>query len=395
MDFHGSTNATDTLPSISGKPLAEEVMLITLCSGFSAVLAYIVCEQAPCHSSPHAERLFLGSVAFCLLVVLCVMYYVVWRETGHQREDRIKDVIVLFVNMMQLFYDNNTPELSRYRGPQPAARSRASEQLGQAIMMAMSEVDAPINLIPSISSGKTTPPIVRNMLPFFMFLMLLRLMLHPKHALRHIVSGFQWFGVGLIVLTWLLNFFRYVCKKRKKQKQLVGLVWQVVEHSSAKQVLPMLHCPLLLQQIGETKEVVRWCVAVTSQLGASGKAALIDALAKNGLSWGWIPRSRERQELVIKILESSCGLQLTKLKNYLDMSGDVFNLVYIFEQLSTRNQGRLQSHVEKEAMRAERHQHHAGSRDASSPPRRLKVLSDIDDTLQSSGGHFPDRKSVV
>eukprot|EP00427_Karlodinium_veneficum_P045628 CAMPEP_0169272206 /NCGR_PEP_ID=MMETSP1016-20121227/50273_1 /TAXON_ID=342587 /ORGANISM="Karlodinium micrum, Strain CCMP2283" /LENGTH=370 /DNA_ID=CAMNT_0009358095 /DNA_START=112 /DNA_END=1221 /DNA_ORIENTATION=- len=173
--------------------------------------------------------------------------------------------------------------------------------------------------------------------------------------------------------------------------RLIGLLGQVFEKSIAKQVLPMIDCPLLVQQIGDTKEVVRFCCNAYPQLGASGKAVLIDAMAKNGLSWGWIPRSRDRQDLVLKIFESSTGPQLTKVKNYLDMSGDIFNLVYIYTQLTRRNKQRLIRHLDNEANLLV-HGASSSSRSRSSllaASGRLKILSDIDDTLMSSGGRFP------
>mmetsp|Transcript_36281 Transcript_36281/g.82190 ORF Transcript_36281/g.82190 Transcript_36281/m.82190 type:complete len:561 (-) Transcript_36281:238-1920(-) len=113
-------------------------------------------------------------------------------------------------------------------------------------------------------------------------------------------------------------------------------------------------------------------------LGASGKALLIDALAKNGLAWAWTPRGHARQNAVVDLFVSAKGRQLTRLKNCLDMDGSVHNLVSVVAQLSTFNRQKVLSHIETEAAKVMEEGHWG-----------VKVLSDIDDTLFSSGGHFP------
>jgi len=113
-------------------------------------------------------------------------------------------------------------------------------------------------------------------------------------------------------------------------------------------------------------------------LGASGKALLIDALAKNGLAWPWTPRGRARQNAVVELFVSARGRQLTRLKNCLDMDGSVHNLVSVVAQLSASNRQKVLNHIETEA-----------SKFAEEGHWHVKVLSDIDDTLYSSGGHFP------
>ena len=94
------------------------------------------------------------------------------------------------------------------------------------------------------------------------------------------------------------------------------------------------------------------------------------------------------------VFQSAKGLELTILKNVLDSGGswnNLFKLVYedLPRLVGTKVQTEILAHIRSEAAFARR------SKAAGGPRGRLKIISDLDDTVWSSGGRFPagcDRK---
>jgi len=112
-------------------------------------------------------------------------------------------------------------------------------------------------------------------------------------------------------------------------------------------------------------------------LNVTSKAILIDALQKRGLR-----AQVRRQRLVRAIFLDTTGRDLTSLKNLVDYGGDYFNLSSLIQNISaTEIRSDIKHHIAVEArsVRQENGNHAVG----------VKVLSDVDDTLYSSGGHFP------
>lgn len=364
-----------TWPSLDDVDEAYQIaMFAAFLFGLIVTCGFVVCERAPCHASPWHEGNFMAVVALCLLLVCCVTYFAVWESLP--TDVRIKDSFIIFVYLMQHFLDSPVSEIRRYKGPQPASRVKAAEHFAHAITIAMHQVDAPLRCLPVLSSQRETPPILRHALPVLMLMLLMRLTVRPFGFLCYFIGFFLWAGVGLIVFVWTANWLHYCLKTRRHMAELLSLVSQTVDDELANSVLPLLHCPRLFQQIGDSRFLSDFCRGVCQQADAYGKAALVDALAKNGLSCHLFPRSRLRQRIVLEIFECTHGHELTKLKNHLDMSGDIFNLVFIFNQLSTQNRLRLLRHLAAEAAKIDVEGCHR------------KVLSDIDDTL-FCGGHFP------
>ncbi|GMH86152.1 hypothetical protein TrST_g2027 [Triparma strigata] len=112
-------------------------------------------------------------------------------------------------------------------------------------------------------------------------------------------------------------------------------------------------------------------------LSVSTKAILVDALQKRGL------RYNVKAEHAMERLLLSCHVdELTQLKNMTDLGGDYQNLYKLmysdFTTVSIREKVLAHFETEAQKLRTERGSHYG-----------IKVLSDVDDTLYSSGGKFP------
>merc|ERR1719215_2517391 len=107
------------------------------------------------------------------------------------------------------------------------------------------------------------------------------------------------------------------------------------------------------------------------------KARLIDALQRQ-TDFVFI---RRFQETVVELFRQTHGEDLTTLKGLLDEGGDFYNLhKLIFQDLDRDLSELAKVHIVEEASELTR-----GGGEV--PP--MKVLSDVDDTLYCSAGHFP------
>jgi len=113
-------------------------------------------------------------------------------------------------------------------------------------------------------------------------------------------------------------------------------------------------------------------------LDVSAKAIVIDALQKRGLR-----QQVRRQQAVARILKSASGKELTQLKNMIDYGGDYYNLTkLVYRDVAN-------SHIRREILEHFQAEASAERRAMNGASVGVKILSDIDDTLYSSGGKFP------
>lgn len=107
------------------------------------------------------------------------------------------------------------------------------------------------------------------------------------------------------------------------------------------------------------------------------KAMLVDACQKRGLY-----AQVRRQRIVRDIFLRTSGDELTKLKNLVDFGGDTYNLDLLMSNMTNKRlRKEIIKHIAAEAskVRADHNGRAVG----------IKVLSDVDDTLYSSGGKWP------
>jgi len=141
-------------------------------------------------------------------------------------------------------------------------------------------------------------------------------------------------------------------------------------------------------------------------MGVTEKATLIDALQRQESDFR---ANEELQDCALDALRSTHGAELLRLKNLLDSGGDVFSLHrLVYLDMSEEKRRVALAHFQREAavwaqarfikgMPAESlyPERSSTGRDAGAVAglrtarKPIKILSDIDDTLFSSGGHFP------
>lgn len=157
-------------------------------------------------------------------------------------------------------------------------------------------------------------------------------------------------------------------------------VLEGAEEDELNYLLCTINCPAMVEVCGHATMdlLVRERLP---ELTTVARAVLVDALQKLGLRYR--PR---RQQWARDVLVNTHGLQLTYLKCYLDDGGD-FHSTY--KLMSHDLQGSIQTEVaehfktEGQALAAEFRRY------STTPGVMLKVVSDIDDTLFSSGGSWP------
>jgi hypothetical protein len=137
--------------------------------------------------------------------------------------------------------------------------------------------------------------------------------------------------------------------------------------------------------VGTLMEIIRWdtfdhLTKVAERKGllsTTSKAIMIEALQITGMK-----KSKRLQSAVRDLILSCKGEDLTLLKNLIDGSGsyqNLYRLIYL-DVSNAECRSVILRHFASEA---------AKLREKNGEAFGVKILSDVDDTLYSSGGHFP------
>ncbi len=128
------------------------------------------------------------------------------------------------------------------------------------------------------------------------------------------------------------------------------------------------------------------------ELKVEARASVINALQHMPLS-----AHRRGQDLVANIILNTYGHNLQKLKALIDTGGDIHNMhKLVFTDIRRKRiRDNILAHIEQEGLQLLRYRQEM--KDSTLPfpnslmrrPSLRKVLSDVDDTLFSSGGRFP------
>jgi len=132
-------------------------------------------------------------------------------------------------------------------------------------------------------------------------------------------------------------------------------------------------------------KTIKMLVGRCDLLETVSRAAVVDGLQKIGLR-----HRRQRQEWARDIILRTSGLQLTYFKAYIDDGGDyhsMYKLVYNDLQWDVREQ--VEKHIRVQAEGLLRQLRGLEIHGPKPPGIVLKILSDVDDTVFSSGGSFP------
>lgn len=118
-------------------------------------------------------------------------------------------------------------------------------------------------------------------------------------------------------------------------------------------------------------------------LSTVARAALVDGVQKLGMRY-----RPQRQLWVRDVMVHTTGLDLTHFKAYIDDGGDyhtMYKLVY--NDLQGPVQQQVLQHLQRQGAAVLKELQDQGP--GAPPGAVLKILSDIDDTVFSSGGSFP------
>jgi hypothetical protein len=168
---------------------------------------------------------------------------------------------------------------------------------------------------------------------------------------------------------------------KRLQKSLHTLL-KNASNEELNYILCAVNVPATIEVVGKStiefliKEKVRHLETVS-------RAALVDGIQKLGLRY-----RPTRQSWVRDVILHTRGFELTKFKGYIDDGGD-YHTMYklIYNDLQGTIQREVLDHIRKEGLDV---MNALGDLGSDRPPAAvLKVLSDIDDTVFSSGGSFP------
>lgn len=136
-------------------------------------------------------------------------------------------------------------------------------------------------------------------------------------------------------------------------------------------------------EVATTETLDTLCDDKLPVLGTTARSALVDGLQKLGLRY-----RPQRQAWARTVILQTKGIELTNFKAYIDDGGDyhsMYKLVYSDLQGSERKA--VLQHLQAEGAAVLKQLDSAqGDRPRGAV---LKILSDIDDTVFSSGGSFP------
>mmetsp|Transcript_5540 Transcript_5540/g.15669 ORF Transcript_5540/g.15669 Transcript_5540/m.15669 type:complete len:757 (+) Transcript_5540:1428-3698(+) len=180
-------------------------------------------------------------------------------------------------------------------------------------------------------------------------------------------------------------------------KQLVSRVsgatkkWQRGLHRilqvASKDELNFIICSVNVAAVLEVAndKTIKMLVGRCDILETVSRAAIVDGLQKIGLRHRW-----QRQEWARDIILRTTGVQLTYFKAYIDDGGDyhsMYKLMYNDLQWEIREQ--VEKHIRVQAEGLMRQMRALEIQGPKPPGIVLKILSDVDDTVFSSGGSFP------
>jgi len=193
----------------------------------------------------------------------------------------------------------------------------------------------------------------------------------------------------LYIPSTITRFFQ-----RRETLRLERLIIETLQDATAEELNALVvHMKLglvvyKLKDAGRTDLVELLAVQRVADLGVLARVALIDALQQMPL------RAHRRAEVWVKnVILWTKSEDLTELKTLMDCKGDIHSfhkLVYVDVQ-NDAVKAEILRHIGREAKIHAAHHLLATRRARESAARGgdRKVLSDIDDTLLCSGGHYP------
>ena len=169
----------------------------------------------------------------------------------------------------------------------------------------------------------------------------------------------------------------------KKLQRGLHRVLQVASKDELNFIICSVNVAAVLEVAND--KTIKMLVGRCDILETVSRAAIVDGLQKIGLRHRW-----QRQEWARDIILRTTGIQLTYFKAYIDDGGDyhsMYKLMYNDLQWEIREQ--VEKHIRVQAEGLMRQMRSLEIQGPKPPGIVLKILSDVDDTVFSSGGSFP------
>lgn len=368
--------------------------------GLAAVLLllYFVWEDGPFHNSQRVESMYLYVILFLIYGASLVFAQIAVVEDSQlcQKDVQIRDshtvrhlmlIFVLFnivssfvkARLMTCFYD-----------------TLGSEDVKKAQQLHQIEVEHPVvarivheledtmrEIVHEDGDHTLKEVLVQALGPILLFLLVIMNIMQASQRVRPGEWAYEPYvshvAEPLVVLaTVYFSVVRWL-RLGPRLERLEAQVHRLV----AEDRFVHLQYVLATVSVGTLVSVsrrVKWLLTEEALdkglLSTHSKAIVIDALQRVGL------RSRRKQLAVERLILSTTRGQLTVLKNLLDCRGEnhnLFRLVY-HDITDAQVRGAILRHLVWEART---------SREQLGRAAGIKVMSDVDDTLYSSGGRFP------
>jgi len=366
------------------KALADVRLVIGYGCAVGLLVIYFIWETGPMHMSRGIESTYLVGV-----MLLVYFTSVIWSDFNESLEDhktvhKVRHLMFLILilhifshdvlpNLHPAFYENapaRHPVKCWTPKPTPVCKRKA-EQLQAAVLDSL-----------DLTSWRQATTLFANTtverLLFLLFMV--EDILWASHSLSKVA---YWPLVAVTVIIPLCGVYRVVRRGRALISHNVAIHKRLADLIASQDQNVIQHV-LSNVSVGTLVEVAKWQTVQEfiertleeGLLSTASKAILIDALQLRGLSYG-----REVQLAVQRIMLSCKGTELTTLKNLIDGSGSYRNLFkLVYEDVTSKVRQEILQHFAKEAQDV---------RQQFGLSVGVKVLSDLDDTLYSSGGVFP------
>lgn len=345
-------------------------------------LLYFLWEDGPFHYSRRVESFYITfALALAYLAPLSAQFLV--SEMPAQDEAMLAlRGLMRFVLLFQILHQMVLPQAHpRFLEAAGGAVRRAQMTPGGKVKRLARELDTRISAAMHRSSA-TAAGLIGNHLsgPLLWLLLMAHEMVWQLGFLTRIHDFLIWFELGLVLVLVVSELSR-IRAVGWDQALIHGMVEGLVGGAGSDLgfVLASISVGSLFEVAGrDTVRLLTDEALEKDLLSSTSKAIIVHALQQRGLR-----HSASSQRAVVRLILSCRGIELTTLKNILDSSGSYKNLhKLVYEEVTVKKKRTILEHLRHEAnqVRLSRAGHSAVG---------IKLLSDVDDTLYSSGGRFP------
>eukprot|EP00931_Biecheleriopsis_adriatica_P105549 TRINITY_DN80115_c0_g1_i1.p1 TRINITY_DN80115_c0_g1~~TRINITY_DN80115_c0_g1_i1.p1 ORF type:complete len:684 (+),score=109.44 TRINITY_DN80115_c0_g1_i1:80-2131(+) len=368
----------------------ERHLLYGYAIGVVLLALYFIWESGPFHRSPRVEALYLEG--------LLVYMFVTSTMTQIRRRDEGPDIIPIFqlIHIVLLLLSVSIAQRVACPPFPPlfftgdGARTKAVEMLpapGPRAKGLAWRLGIDIRVMAEVAAGSLDFWFGDAVLVFVLVGVTLSMNMvfacQSSNTVKYVIL-YALDGLELsVLLYWLIHMGHKWHRLGALAKDILDKLGQAIEAGEAEELeYVLVKVPVAAMMLFLKKDFIELiCERALEQglLSTLSKASLIDALQKGG-----VIRTEYKQNLICKFFLSCDGEDLLLLKHLMDGSGNYQNLhklIYVDLARNAAVQASILQHLSSCAKAA---RHAKGGKGIGQ-----KIVSDIDDTLYSSGGEWP------